>query len=212
MCASFFSLEEPGEDRVVEAPCLEDRVVEAPCLEDRVVEAPCLEDRVVEAPCLEDRVVEAPCLEDCVVEAPCLEEPSWHAEDTSDEAPEEEPDLANPELEERFRNAKGSRTFEGSDPKQLFVLVHGICGSETDMMMWKERLERRNKDWDVRCSTAITKGTYFCGSILQDLGALLAEEVVAWLKEFIKEGAGSSTATARQRSTLGLALVQESYR
>jgi len=59
-----------------------------------------------------------------------------------------------------------------------------------DMMMWKERLERRNKDWDVRCSTAITKGTYFCGSILQDLGALLAEEVVAWLKEFIKEGAG----------------------
>lgn len=80
--------------------------------------------------------------------------------------------------------AKARTTFEG--PLQLFVLVHGICGSSSDWDVWRERLEHCGRsDWDVRAATSITRGATFAGSELCELSRLLAREVISWVQELL---------------------------
>ncbi|CAE8598516.1 unnamed protein product, partial [Polarella glacialis] len=86
--------------------------------------------------------------------------------------------------------SSASRPSGSSQPgaRQLFVLVHGICGDERDWEVWKQRLDRcERKDWDIRVSTSITAGAYFAGFEIQRLGKLLAEEVIGWVKDSLRQ-------------------------
>lgn len=70
-------------------------------------------------------------------------------------------------------------------PRQLFVLVHGICGDEKDWEVWRERLSALGRpSWEVRTSTSITPGSRFAGHEIQRLGHELALEVIKWISEY----------------------------
>ncbi|CAJ1346927.1 unnamed protein product [Effrenium voratum] len=79
------------------------------------------------------------------------------------------------------RGSRGSSSRSGA--LQLFVLVHGICGSSRDWEVWKNRLElRRRADWEVRASDSITPFSYFGGYEVHKLGELLAKQVAEWAR------------------------------
>lgn len=66
------------------------------------------------------------------------------------------------------------------------MLVHGICGDETNWEAWKERLTQCKRDsWEVCISTSITDGAYFAGDELRRLGHMLSREVIGWTRSHL---------------------------
>lgn len=94
-------------------------------------------------------------------------------------------------------NAEGSQDTETITalPKaslevcQMFVLVHGICGSPGDMNVWKDRLQARSKDWCIHVACSITPLLSVWQQItgtettLMTLAANLVEEIAPLIKE-----------------------------
>mmetsp|Transcript_34124 Transcript_34124/g.61790 ORF Transcript_34124/g.61790 Transcript_34124/m.61790 type:complete len:431 (+) Transcript_34124:63-1355(+) len=78
--------------------------------------------------------------------------------------------------------------FRDKEELQLFVLVHGICGSADDWSEWIERIRcRQHPNWIVVAASRITPECQFIASRLEALAKLLSEEVSDILQELLSD-------------------------
>eukprot|EP00931_Biecheleriopsis_adriatica_P054936 TRINITY_DN32383_c0_g1_i1.p1 TRINITY_DN32383_c0_g1~~TRINITY_DN32383_c0_g1_i1.p1 ORF type:complete len:440 (+),score=89.85 TRINITY_DN32383_c0_g1_i1:36-1322(+) len=96
-----------------------------------------------------------------------------------------------------------AQAISGPRVVQLFVLVHGICGSADDWSEWMEQIQlRQPPDWIVLASSRITSSCGFVGEPLEKLASLLSEEVEEFLQEVLSGKSSNDSVPIPQKANI----------